>query len=250
MIPIESLLEYLSYATIILIISSLPLILYVPLSSILAPPSVMEEKPPAAEGFIQLPQPRYQSEVSLEEAILKRRSRREWSSKPLALTAVSQILWAAQGITDPSRGFRAAPSAGATYPLEIYVVVKSGGVENLEAGIYHYIPSHHMLKLVKKGDYSDELESAALGQRWVSSAPVNFVIMAAYERTTRIYGERGYRYVHIEVGHVGQNIYLQAVALDLGTVAVGAFYDQQVSEIIGVTNLHPLYIMPVGHPGG
>ena len=147
------------------------------------------------------------------------------------------------------RGFRAAPSAGALYPLEVYVVIGKGGVVGLEPGIYHYNPHTHALELIKEGDYRDELCAACLGQPWVGKAPVSIVITAIYERTMVKYGKRGIRYVHIEVGHVGQNVYLQAVALGLGTVAVGAFYDEEVRKVLGVSeNEHPLYVMPVGVP--
>ncbi|AEC51694.1 NADH oxidase (noxc) [Pyrococcus sp. NA2] len=193
--------------------------------------------------IIKLPEPKLKGEMSVEEAIAKRRSIRNYRNEPLTLEELSQLLWAAQGITESEHKFRAAPSAGATYPFEIYVVV--GNVENLPPGIYHYDPFTHSIKLVKKGDYREELQKAALDQEWVGKAAINIVLVAYYERTTIVYGERGKRYVHMEAGHIGQNIYLQATALGLGTVAVGAFYDEKVAEILGV-NGTPLYIFPVG----
>lgn len=196
---------------------------------------------------IPLPSPREKGVVSVEEAIARRRSRRKYRRDPLTLAELSQLLWAAQGITEPRKGFRSAPSAGATYPLELYVVVKEGGVEGLEAGIYHYDPRAHAIRLVRRGDFTEELYRACVEQEWVLEAPVSIVITAVYERTTRVYGERGVRYVHMEVGHVGENVYLQAEALNLGTVAIGAFYDDWVWEILGrPPNEHPLYVMPVG----
>jgi len=207
-----------------------------------------EGKIEIGEGKIKLPPPILKGVMSVEEAISKRRSIREYSKKPLTLKELGQILWAAQGITEPKRKFRAAPSAGATYPLELYIVVKEGGVEGLEAGIYHYDPYTHSIELVKRGDYSYELYKACLEQQWVLDAPVNIVIAAVFERTTRYYGERGVRYVYMEAGHVGENIYLQAVALNLGTVAIGAFYDDRVHEIIGSPkDCVPIYVFPVGH---
>jgi len=194
---------------------------------------------------LKLPEPSYKSPVSIEEAMLVRRSIREYADKPLTLKQLSQILWAAQGITERRWGFRTAPSAGATYPLEVYVVVKYGGVEDLDPGIYHYLPVSHEIELVKPGDHSRDLMRAALGQEWVLEAAVNLVINAIYERTTRRYGERGYRYVYMEVGHVGQNIYLQCVSLGLACVVIGAFYDDEVKRIIGGAG-EPLYIIPVG----
>ncbi|MEM4591302.1 MAG: SagB/ThcOx family dehydrogenase [Nitrososphaerota archaeon] len=195
---------------------------------------------------IPLPSPRYDSSLSIEYALKVRRSIREYENKPLTLDQVAQLAWAAQGITDKRYGFRTAPSAGATYPLEIYIVVKENGVAGLSEGVYHYLPREHELEVVKRGDYSRELMSACLDQEWVREAAINIVITAIYERTTDRYGERGkIRYVHMEVGHVGQNIYLQCVSLGLGCVVIGAFYDEEVKKILGV-NEEPLYVIPVG----
>lgn len=197
---------------------------------------------------LKLPPPRLKGELSVEEAIARRRSRRSYRGEPLELWEVGQLLWAVQGVTEPSLGFRASPSAGATYPLEVYVEVRAEGVRGLEAGIYHYRPENHSLSLVKPGDFHRELSEAALGQEWVKTSAVNFVFCAVFERTTARYGERGrVRYVPMEAGHAGENLYLQAEALNLSTVAVGAFYDGQVSRILGVPENHkPLYIFPVG----
>lgn len=194
---------------------------------------------------VNLPEPMLKGKVSVEEAISERRSIREYKDAPLTLSELGQLLWAAQGITLPSKGFRSAPSAGATYPLELYVSVKEGGVEGLSAGIYHYDPFTHSLMLHKEGDFSLEISRAALGQQWVREAPVCIVITADFSRTTSRYGMRGERYVYMEAGHVGQNIYLQATALGLGTVAVGAFYDDQLKSIIGCSE-DPIYLFPVG----
>jgi len=207
------------------------------------------------EGFIVkdskilLPYPKLKGNMSVEEAIAFRRSIREYKDEPLTISQLSQLLWAAQGITETRWGFRAAPSAGATYPLEIYVVVGENGVKGLKPGVYKYLPHEHVIILVKEGDIREELYKAALNQEWVLKAPITIVITAVYERTTSRYGERGIRYVHMEVGHVGQNIYLQATALGLGTVVVGAFYDEEVRRIINASeNEHPLYLVPVGKP--
>jgi len=198
---------------------------------------------------IYLPLPRLKGDITLEETIALRRSIRKYEKKPLTLEQLAQILWAAQGITDVEREFRAAPSAGATYPLELYVVVGHEGVMDLEAGIYHYDPKAHVLKLLKHGDFRIELYEACIRQTWVKQAPVVIVVTAVYERTTSRYGKRGVRYVHMEVGHVGQNIYLQATALGLGTVVVGAFYDEEVKKVLGVSEQeNPLYVIPIGHP--
>ena len=190
----------------------------------------------------KLPEPRPSGEMSVEEALAARRSVRSYQDEALSLTELAQLLWAAQGIT-AHWGGRTAPSAGATYPLEVYAVV--GEVTGLEAGVFHYRPDGHLFVRRTAGDLRGELASAALGQEWVREAPVSLVIAARYERTTGRYGERGVRYVHIEVGHAGQNIYLQAEALGLGTVIVGAFDDQDVKTLLGIEE-EPLAIMPVG----
>jgi len=198
--------------------------------------------PPETE--VKLPEPRRDSDVSIEETLLKRRSVRDYTGEPLTLQEVSQLLWAAQGTTDP-RGFRTAPSAGATYPLKAYLVV--GDVENLTEGVYRYESAEHKLVKVLDGDWRAQLAGAALGQSPVKEGAVSIVFTAIYERTTPRYGDRGIRYVHIEVGHAAQNVYLQAVALGLGTVTIGAFRNDQVGEILKLPqNEQPLYIMPVG----
>mgnify|MGYP003875368957 CR=1 FL=1 len=193
---------------------------------------------------IKLPSPRYNSDVSIEQALLKRRSVRKYKAEPLTIAEVSQLLWSAQGITNPS-GFRTAPSAGALYPLEVYLVV--GEVKGLSQGIYKYLPRQHELLKIKDGDVRRELAIAALGQSWVKDAAVDIVFAAVYERVTRKYGKRGIRYVHMEVGHAAENVYLQAVSLKLGTVVVGAFEDEKVKKILNMAESEqPLYIMPIG----
>lgn len=198
---------------------------------------------------IALPEPNIYGKMSVEEALARRRSVRNFSPHPLSLKELAQILWAAQGMVKKLAGRRTAPSAGATYPLEIYVVVGKGCVENLGEGIYHYMPRRHSIAIVRRGDYRERLAYAALGQDFIAQAPISIVITAIYERTTSWYGKRGIRYVHFEVGHVGQNIHLQAEALGLGTVMIGAFHDEKVAEILGVSdNEKVLYIAPVGRP--
>lgn len=201
---------------------------------------------------IELPEPVRRGVMSVEEAIQRRRSIRSYKDEPITISHLSQLLWAAQGITDEKRGFRAAPSAGALYPLELYVVVGERGVAvddgHLKAGVYHYSPRDHSIRYVLEGDLRRELATAALGQMFVADAPVILVITAIYERTTIKYGKRGIRYVHLEAGHAAQNVYLQAVALELGTVVVGAFYDERVKELLKLDEENPLYLMPIGHP--
>ncbi|MFH1421219.1 MAG: SagB/ThcOx family dehydrogenase [Planctomycetota bacterium] len=180
--------------------------------------------------------------LSVEEAINNRRSVREFEKAPITLKHVSQLLWAAQGKTS-NNGFRAAPSAGATFPLEVYLV--AGEVEGLDTGLYKYIVSSHKLEKVKNGDIRKSLFEAALLQDFILKAPASIVIAAVYERTAARYRDRAPRYVYIEVGHVGENIYLQCESLALGTVAVGAFDDAKVKKALGIKE-EPLYIMPIG----
>ena len=197
-----------------------------------------------SNDVIKLPDPKYSSSISVEKALRGRRSVRAYKNVPLMLSEVSQLLWAAQGITDP-HGFRTAPSAGALYPLEVYVVI--GNVNNLPSGIYKYNPHGHKLVRIERGDKRNELSAAALGQPWVADGAVVIILSAVYERTTRKYGDRGIRYVHIEAGHAAQNVYLQAVSLNLRTVVVGAFDDTKVKNIIRMSpQEEPLIIMPVG----
>ncbi len=197
------------------------------------------------ESKIVLPKPRYKSAVSVEEAILKRRSVRNYIDKSLKIEDISQLLWSAQGITDERRKFRAAPSAGALFPLEVFLVV--GNVSSLEDGIYRYDPSNHAITKLIEGDYRNDLSLAALGQSCVKNGAISIVFAGVYERVTKKYGERGIRYTCMEAGHAAQNVYLQAEALGLGTVVVGAFMDNKVKDVIGMKEEEtPLYILPVG----
>jgi len=198
-----------------------------------------------SEQRVPLPEAEFGGEMSIEEAIRGRRSVREFSRDSLALDDVSQLLWAAQGITG-RRGFRSAPSAGALYPLELYVV--AGDIDGLSPGVYRYRQEEHDLVPVASGDHRRRLATSALEQSWVHRAPAVLVITGVYRRTTGKYGQRGRRYVHMEVGHAAQNIYLQATATSLGTVMVGAFDDDDVQEVLGLPADHePLGLMPVGH---
>jgi len=200
--------------------------------------------PAADSSRITLPEPKYDSDVSVEQALLKRRSIREYTTEALTLEEVAQLLWAAQGITDTT-GKRTSPSAGALYPLEIYVVV--GKVENVAAGVYKYRPHQHELVKVYEGEQRNALARAALDQQYVKEGAIDIVITAVYSRTMRKYSDRGIRYVHMEAGHTAQNVYLQAVTMNMGTVTIGAFYDDKVKEVLNLPeDEEPLYIMPVG----
>ena len=196
---------------------------------------------------IYLPSPSQKGSMSLEEAMARRRSVRRFTSKPISQLQLSQILWAAQGISDTSGKYRTAPSAGATYPLELLVVCGRNAIEGIGDGIYHCHIASHSLTLHHKEDIGLELARAVLDQKFIYEAPVDIVICAIYERTTLGYGSRGERYVHVEVGHTGQNVYLQAEALGLATVAIGAFNDEQVRKVLLLDKQYkPLYVMPLG----
>lgn len=195
---------------------------------------------------ISLPAPRQDSGFSLERALHERRSVREFGKTALTQEEVSQLLWAAQGITSRD-GLRTAPSAGALYPLELYLV--AGNVQKLDPGIYKYVPPGHKLKKIMAGDQRRELAAAALNQDCVANAAAMLVFTAVERRTTRKYGSRGVRYMHIEVGHAAQNVFLQATALGLGAVVVGAFDDDRLRELLKLPEGEaPLYLMPLGRP--
>ena len=202
-------------------------------------------------AVVDLPRPRGQSEHSVEAVIADRRSRRTYADEPLTQADLGQLLWAAQGITDRSSSHRAAPSAGALYPLELYVVVGDPGVTDLATGVYRYRPETHQLARGSTEDVQTALADAAVDQRFVERAPVDIVVCGVDARTTGKYGTRGKRrYVPMEAGHAGQNIYLQAEARGLSTVAIGAFDDGEVLDVLGAsTNQRPLYVFPVGVRG-
>lgn len=204
----------------------------------------IEEKESIEESktmsVIKLPSPRLTGQMSLEDTIRLRRSVREFKNTPLSLEQIGQLLWAAQGLDPKTNRFRNAPSAGATYPMELYVTSSDG--------LYHYQISSHSLKIITDKDLRNDLSQAALGQPWVAQAPIDIIIAADYSRTTSRYGQRGIRYVHIEAGHIAQNIHLQAVSLGLGSVPVGAFNDNMVKKLLGLPGkLEPLYIIPIGY---
>jgi len=185
----------------------------------------------------------------IEEAIAKRRSIRHFRRVPLSLDTISRILWAAQGITDPDSGFRAVPSAGALFPLELYLVVRMDGVEDLPEGVYHYDPKGNILTLIRGGDSTTELESATWNQGIVKEASATLVIMGVLSRTAAKYGSRSARYVYQESGHAAQNVFLEATSMGLGTVAMGAFREASVRRVVGArADERPLYVQPLGVP--
>ena len=199
-----------------------------------------DPSPVEAAAATPLPTPVLVGQISLEETLARRRSVREFDDQPLTMAELGQLLWAAQGITN-QRGYRTAPSAGALYPLEVYVATQEG--------VFHYDPDSHHLIVRSRADARAGLFEAALRQEPIRQAPAVFVVTAVYERTTKRYGEdRGPRYVHLETGHAAQNLVLEAVALELGAVTIGAFHDEEVQKALDIPLDHePLYLIPVGH---
>ena len=193
---------------------------------------------------IVLPEPRVESHFSVERALKQRRSVREFGNTPLSIDEISQLLWAAQGITH-REGFRTSPSAGALYPLELYLL--AGNVIGLEPGVYHYSVNNHQIQLTAMGDMRRDLAWAALGQTFIADSAVVLVFTAIERRTTRKYGRRGIRYIHMEIGHSAQNVFLQAQALGVSAAVVGAFNDGRAAEILSLpSEAQVLYLMPLG----
>ena len=192
--------------------------------------------------IITLSKPNQSGSMPLEEAIAARRSRRDFLPKPLSLEQIGQLAWAAQG-QDAHSSYRTAPSAGATYPLELFVVTSDG--------LFQYLPAKHSLEKLADQDLRAALASAGWGQGFIEAAPLTLVFAAQFPRTTKRYGQRGIRYVYMEAGHAAQNVHLQAEALGLGSVAVGAFDDTSVSKVLSLPDyLEPIYLVVVGYCRG
>jgi SagB-type dehydrogenase family enzyme len=200
----------------------------------------------AENNLYRLPAPVAGNDNPLNLILQQRRTHREFAPQPLSLTQAAQLLWAAQGVTS-REGYRTAPSAGALYPLELHLVAAQ--IEGLPAGSYRYDAVRHNLRLEKTGDLRQAIVSAALYQDWMEQAPAIIVVSTVNERTTRKYGSRGVRYVHMEVGHASQNLLLQAVSLGLAAATVGAFDDDRLHQLLGLADEErPLVIHPVGYP--
>jgi SagB-type dehydrogenase family enzyme len=208
----------------------------------------------SSEKIFTLPKPHFKSTVSLEEALWNRRSRREFKPDPVSIEDIAQILWAAYGINQSGKGsistsgrLKTTPSAGARYPLEIYLV--AGNVTKIPLGLYKYLPRDHNLCRINDRDLRQGLWDAALRQDMILKAPACLLYTAIYRRMITRYGKRGrIRYVPMDVGHSAQNVYLQAAALNLGTCSVGAFNDEQVHNVLNLPEEEePLYLMPVGY---
>lgn len=194
----------------------------------------------AEPATIELPSPETSGDTSLEETLAERRSTRRFGRGDLTEAEVSQLLWAAQGITS-ERGFRTAPSAGARYPLTVYVLRPTG--------LYRYIPRSHRLRRVDGADQREAMWEDVYARPWLEDSPAIFLIAADYAVTRKKYGRKAERFVHIEAGHVGQNILLQATTLDLSCVPIGAFHEKRVHRTLSLpASQTPLYVVAVGRP--
>jgi len=213
-------------------------------------PETEEIKPREVISVVSLPKAEITTNVSVEVAIQNRRSIRHYTTEPLSLQDISQLMWAAQGITDQQTKFRTVPSGGHTYPLEVYILIGREGVTGLNEGVYHYNPFNNTLEQILRTDVRSELSQAANGQPWVKEAPVNIIITGNYQKMINKYKDEklSTRFVDIEAGHAGQNIYLEVEARNLATVALGSFKDDMVHRILNLPdNERTIYIYPVGH---
>lgn len=218
-------------------------ILLFPLASVL---------PNSAWGEVKLPKPSLTGVMSVEAAMVAKKSVRSFSSTPLKLSQISQLLWSANGNVpyDAVSGAttKVIPSAGGLYPLEIFLLSGKDTVTGLPEGAYQYKPATNSLETISSGDIRASLAQAALGQMWLARAPAIIVIAAAFGRTTSKYGNRGIQYVFMEAGNSNQNLYLQAAALGLRAGTVGAFNDDQVAQATKLPQgISPLLIVAVGN---
>jgi SagB-type dehydrogenase family enzyme len=201
---------------------------------------------------VELSPPALHQSASLWESIKKRRSVRNFKNEAIPEDALSALLWASQGITKESSDFalRAAPSAGALYPVETYIIIHK--VEGIEPGVYHYDVMSHALEGLRTGDCREEIARAALDQDFVGTCNVVFIWTAVFGRSKWKYKERAYRYVYLDAGHIAQNVALAAVALELGSCQVAALYDDEVNAVVGVDGLDEsiVYMTAVGKPIG
>ncbi|MFQ5952162.1 MAG: SagB/ThcOx family dehydrogenase [Candidatus Omnitrophota bacterium] len=211
-------------------------------------PGLYKEYP--GKKRVKLPHPETTSKISLDEAVKKRKSVRDYSSKPLSEKDLSYLLWISNGINRKEHGyeFRTVPSAGALYPVETYLVVNN--VESIPKGVYHYSIKDHLLEEIKEGDFSETVARAALGQDMCADAGAVFIWTGIFQRSKWKYGERAYRYVYLDAGHVAENLALASVGLGLGSCQVAALFDDEINEIIGVDGIEEsvIYMSVVGYP--
>ncbi|MDT8273779.1 MAG: SagB/ThcOx family dehydrogenase, partial [Desulfomonilia bacterium] len=212
-------------------------------------PALYKEYPGAKK--VSLSQPELCGDMTLHEALLRRKSLRRFVDTVITKESLSCLLWACSGIQRKEMGFefRTAPSAGALYPIETYLVAHR--VESLGGGVYHYNVKHHLLEELRQGDFRSDIAKAALGQLMCAHAAAVFIWTALFERSQWKYKQRAYRYVYLDAGHIAQNLGLAATSLGLGCCHVGALFDDEVNRIIGVDGIREsvLYMSVVGHTG-
>lgn len=218
-------------------------------SAVPVPP---DEKPASfAPQTVPLPSPEIAGGPGIWEVLRKRRSLRNYAPEPLTLQELADLLWATQGITvqAPAAWFRTAPSAGALHPIDTYLVVNR--VEGLSRGVYWYNVEGASLELKKTGDFSARIAQAALDQDIARAAAVVFVWVAVIRRSRQKYRQRAYRYIYLDSGHLCQNLYLGATALNLGCCAIAAFFDEEVNQIVGADGSEEtaVYLAAVGRRG-
>lgn len=202
-------------------------------------------KPRQTLHVVQLPLPRYDSPVSVEKALRLRQSTRLFEKSSVSIQELSQLLWSAQGIGN-RHGYRTSPSAGALFPIELYVLVRRG--EGVYPGFYHYIPNKHHLEISTNSIDEEKLFMASYKQSWVKNAPILIVIASDTNRTAQKYHVKAFQYASMESGHVAQNMMLQSVSLGLGIVGVGAFDEQEIKQIFDIHTLDVMYLICIGHP--
>ena len=219
-------------------------------------PALYKEYPEAQK--IELPSFEPNQTMSLDQTLRQRKSIRDFLARPISKDQLSYLLWASTGIQRIEDGYesgflqsggpRTAPSAGALYPIETYVIVND--VRNLDAGVYHYSIQAHQLEQLKQSGFREEIAAAALGQGMCGAAAVVFAWSAVFERCKWKYGQRAYRYIYLDAGHISENLALAAVSLNLGSCEIGALYDDHVNSILGIdgTDESVLCMAVVGAP--
>jgi SagB-type dehydrogenase family enzyme len=213
--------------------------------------SFSQDEPKETEKkTVKLPKPKEKGEMSVEEAIKRRRCVRSYKDKAMSLEQLSQLLWSANGITGNKSYYRAAPSAGGLHPLDFYAVVGKDTVTGLDAGVWHYDPEKHRLTLLTEGDKREALKNAALGQKQIGTARVDIMVTIEFERTTKKYGERGkQRYAYMDCGFACENVFLQTQSLGLSMCVVGAFHDDKVAAALSLPEKHePALLLTIGYP--
>lgn len=196
---------------------------------------------------VKLPQPELKEDVGITSLQRSRESRRRFRDEKLSLEEISYILWSAGGSLPGFPGRKVPPSAGARYPIDVFLSVRENGLDGVEPGVYEYALSSNTLEPLAEGDRTGKIVEAALSQKFIAEAPVTVVLAADFYRTTVHYGERGNRYVYMDAGHAAQNVYLAVEAVGLGTCAIGAFRDDDLTEALGLKKeLKPVYLYPVG----